>query len=121
MKCMGSVNFWAKFVPDSQYPASKRLAVSELFLRIYIFHYELYKFMRIALTGYSTNYTVYNHYEVKETVSYFTLSANCLLATIVVYCGRFSITRQLHLYSRVCFYCDFVEIKNIPKYCSKVP
>ena len=27
---VGTVNFWAKFLPDSQYPASKKLDVSVL-------------------------------------------------------------------------------------------
>ena len=75
---VGTVNFWAKFVPDSQYPVSKKLAVSVFAMfgltyscesafstmnaikskhRSVITDQHLQNAMRIALTYYSRNYT----------------------------------------------------------------
>ena len=74
-----TVNFWDKFVPDSQYPASKKLAVSVLTMfglryscesafstmnaikaklrSVFTDLQHLQNAMLIALTGYSPNYT----------------------------------------------------------------
>jgi len=72
-----TVNFWAKFVPDSQYPACKKLAVSVLtmfrltyscesaFSTMNALNQNIAAFrdqhhqnaIRIALTGYAPNYT----------------------------------------------------------------
>ena len=75
-----TVNFWTTFVPDSQYPASKKLAVSVLTMfglryscesafstrpmnaikskhRSVFRDQHLQNAMLIALTGYSSNYT----------------------------------------------------------------
>ena len=75
---MGTVNFWAKFVPDSRYPASKKLAFSALSMfgltyscesafytmnaikskhRSVFTDQHLQNALRITLTGYSSNYT----------------------------------------------------------------
>ena len=84
---MDTINFWAKFVPDSQSPVSKKLSVSDITMFGLTYSCEsAFSAMNAIKSEHRSVFTdqhlqnatliaLHIHHDIKETVSHFTLSA----------------------------------------------